>query len=135
MSGQEWVDLFAKVLFALGSIGGIGAFFMVRAQKRKILAESSRTDAEAESIVADAQAKRTQRELNLLAAYERGVDDLTEKLDRANDKIDRLTQYVEMLVTVIRDAGMSVPPMPPIPPTTHPRMFRVRGSEDPNSFM
>ena len=107
-----WVGLFIAVLGALGGLGGIGALFMVRTQKRKLLADTGKTVAEADSIVADATSKRTDREARILDMYERGMANMQERLDDAEAKIDRLTEYVEVLVVALRAAGQPVPPMP-----------------------
>ncbi|MDB5733284.1 MAG: hypothetical protein JWQ03_3179 [Variovorax sp.] len=113
------IDYAIKAFMAIGGIGGITAFFLVKVQKRKTLAESTRTDAEADSIVADAQNKRTDRESRILDMYEKSAAYMQEQLEDANNKIDRLTVYVEILVQAMRDSGTKVPPMPPRTPTVH----------------
>lgn len=107
------IDWGIKILLALGGLGGIGALFMVRAQKRKVVAESGKTDAEADSIMADVSVKKVDREGRVLDMQERLMNNLQERLDDAEAKIDRLTEYVEVLVGALRDAGQPVPSMPP----------------------
>lgn len=109
MTILDWVF---KGLLALGGIGGIGALFMVRAQKQKVVSESGKTDAEADSILVDASLKKTSREALILDMYERGMANMQERLDDAEERIDRLTEYVEVLVVALRRAGQAVPPMP-----------------------
>lgn len=106
------LDWGIKLLLALGGVGGITALFMVRAQKKKIVAESGKTDAEADNITADAGLKRTDREGRILDMSERVLVSMQERLDDAEGKIDRLTEYVEVLVQALRTAGAAVPPMP-----------------------
>lgn len=106
------LDVLFKVLLAVGGVGGVTALFMVRAQKRKVVSETGKTDAEADSVLADASLKKTMRETAILDMYERGMANMQERLDEAEERIDRLTEYVEVLVTALRSAGSSVPPMP-----------------------
>lgn len=108
----DLLDIGAKTLVALGGLGGIGAFFMVRVQKRKIIAESGKTDAQADSIMADAQAKRTDSLGRVVEMYDRGLSSMQERLDEAEAKIDKLTEYVEILVRALRAAGQPIPSMP-----------------------
>ena len=112
MTPGEMVDWGLRILVALGGLGGVAGFLMVRAQKRKVISESTKTDAEADSILADASGKRTDREGRILDMYERGMNSMQERLDDAEAKIDRLTNYVEVLVGALRAAGQPVPPMP-----------------------
>lgn len=106
------VDWGIKILLAVGGLGGLAAFLTVRAQKRKIIAESGKTDAEANSITADAAMKKTDREGRILDMSERVLESMQERLNDAEGKIDRLTEYVEILVQQLRDNGVAVPPMP-----------------------
>lgn len=96
----------------LGGLGGITSLLLTRTQKRRLLSESSKTDAEADSILADAQTKRSDRELRLVSAYERWGDSLQERLEEAEEKIALLTEYIEVLVQALRTAGAPVPPVP-----------------------
>jgi hypothetical protein len=109
----QLIDLAVKVVIAIGGLGGVAAFFMVRAQKRKLLSETSKTDAEADNIVADAQGKRTdQRWINLLDTGDKMLKQMQDRLEDAEDRIDRLTEYVEVLVQALRTTGTPIPPMP-----------------------
>lgn len=112
MNASQAVDLLIKIVLAAGGVGGICALFMVRAQKRKLVADTGKTDAEADLITQQAQAKKTDREGRILDMSERVLKSMQEQLDNAEDKIDRLTEYVEILVHALRDAGQPVPPMP-----------------------
>lgn len=120
-----WLDTALKILLALGGIAGVSSLFVVRAQKRQMLASAGMTDAQADTAFAEAYHRRAATQVSLIEPYERSVarleDELNEaldKLDQANDKIDRLTMYVETLVDAMRRSGTPVPPMPP-PPVPH----------------
>ncbi len=108
-----WIATLLAVLAGLGGVGGVTALLLVRTQKRKLLADSGKTDAEADSIMADAQTKRVDREARVLDMYDRGMQSMQERLDDAEEKIDRLTTYIEILVQALRAGGQPVPPMPP----------------------
>ncbi len=133
MTAAETVDLIVKVLVGVGGLAGVGALFMVRAQKRKLLADTGKTDAEADSVLADAQAKRTAREVSLIEPYERIQNRLSRELDEAYAEIDRLKDWVALLTDAMKAAGIHVPDEPPKVhrqhPTTDPRMRAVRASQ------
>lgn len=112
MTFAQWMDVIIKILVGLGGLSGVTAFFMVRAQKRKLAADTGKTEAEADSVMADASSKRTSREAMVLDMYEKGMSNLQERLDDAEGKLDRLTAYVEVLVQELRSNGVAVPPMP-----------------------
>jgi hypothetical protein len=101
-----------RVLLVVGGLGGLTALFMVRTQKRKLTAESGKTDAEADSILADASAKKTDREGRILDMSEKLLAQMQDRLEDAEAKIDRLTEYIEVLVQALRTGGQPVPPMP-----------------------
>lgn len=107
------LDTLVKVVVAFGGLAGLGSFFMVRQQKRKIVAESDKTEAEADSVLADAQQKRTAREISLIEPYERMHRRMAEELVDLYAEVDRLKAYTEMLAQMLRNAGLPVPPMPP----------------------
>jgi hypothetical protein len=94
----------------------------VRAQKRKLISESGKTDAEADAAFSEAYHRRASTQVSLVGPYERVMDRMQEELDEANERIDRLTTYVETLVDIVRGAGLAVPPMPrpPDPPPRRP---------------
>lgn len=106
------IDWAIRFLLTLGGAGGLTALFMVRTQKKKIVSESGKTDSEADSIAADASLKKTTREAAILDMYERVMSNMQERLDEAEERMDRLTEYVEVLVQSLRAAGQPVPPMP-----------------------
>lgn len=130
MTAAQWFDVVLKLLAGLGAVGGGGAFFMVRAQKRKLLADTGKTDAEADGLLADAQAKRTQREVSLLEPYERIQNRMGHELDEAYQEIDRLKEYLGRMVDALKAAGIPVPDEPPKVqrrhPDTNPNMRAVK---------
>lgn len=101
-----------KILLAVGGVGGLTALFLVRAQKRKVVSESGKTDAEADSILADASAKKTDRESRILDMSEKLLVQMQDRLEDAEIRIDRLTEYIEVLVQALRTGGQPVPNMP-----------------------
>ena len=109
---MEFLNVLLLVFGAAGGIGGITALFMVRAQKRKLLADTGKTEAEADSVTADASSKRTNRESRILEMQQELNEGIAARLARAEEKADRLTEYVETLVAALREAGVAVPPMP-----------------------
>lgn len=113
MEPTQVIDWGIKALLALGGLAGIGSLFLVRAQKNKVVAESGKTDAEADSVLADASLKKTNREARILDMYERGMASMQERINESEERMDRLTEYVEVLVSALREAGQPVPPMPP----------------------
>ena len=121
------LDYLVKAILTAGGVGGITALFMVRSQKRKLVAESGKTDAEADSVLADAQAKRTAREISMIEPYERIQKRMQGELDDVYAEIDRLKEYIETLVTVVRRAGVPVPDMPPKKPRHSPATTPPRG--------
>lgn len=112
MTLEQAADWGLRVLLAAGGIGGIAALFMVSTQKRKLVADTGKTDAEADLITQEAQAKKTDREGRILDMSDRLLTQMQERLEGAEDKVDRLTEYVEILVQALRKAGQPVPPMP-----------------------
>lgn len=107
------LDAVVKILVAIGGLSGLGAFFMVRQQKRRIVADTDKTEAEADSVLADAQQKRTAREISLIEPYERMHKRMAEELVDLYAEVDRLKAYTEMLAQMLRNAGLPIPPMPP----------------------
>lgn len=106
------IDWVLKIFLAIGGITGLLSLFLVREQKRKLLSDTGKTDAEADSIVADAKIKHTDRESRVLDMYEKVLKTTTDRLDDANKRLDELTMYVNVLVLALRNAGQPVPPMP-----------------------
>jgi hypothetical protein len=120
MDATQVFDYVVKGLLAIGGLAGMAGLLSVRAQKRKLLSESGRTDAEADSVLADAQSKRTAREISMIEPYERIQARMQGELDDVYAEIDRLKDYIETLVEVIRKAGVPVPDMPPKKPRHSP---------------
>lgn len=113
MTPEDVVDWIVKIVVALGGLGGITAFFMVRAQKRKLIADTGKTDAEADSVMADAQSKRTAREISMIEPYERIQARMSLEIEELYDKVDRLQAWAEMMADALRKNGLPIPDMPP----------------------
>ena len=86
---------------------------MVRAQKKKIVSESGKTDAEADQAFSEAYHRRASTQVTLIEPYERIQARMQEELDEYADRVDRLEEYIEVLVSIIRQSGVPVPPPPP----------------------
>ena len=112
MGIAELVTLIVQILVAVGGLAGIGALLMVSAQKRKLVADTGKTDAEAENVLADAQAKRTAREVSLIEPYERVQTRMQQELEEAYEELDWMRDYLHMLTNALRQAGIDVPPEP-----------------------
>lgn len=115
MTGAELATLAIQLLVAAGGIAGISSLFMVRAQKRKLLAESGRTNAEADAQFSEAYHRRASTQVSLVEPYERVMDRMQGELDEANERVDYLESYIETLVEAMRAAGITVPKRPPRP--------------------
>lgn len=109
---NDGLDIALKILVAVGGLAGLSALFMVRAQKRKLIAESGKTDAEADSVFADAQFKRTAREISMIEPYERIQARMQRELIDVYAELDRLREWAELMAEALRGAGVTVPPMP-----------------------
>jgi len=112
MTPEGIVSVIVQCVVALGGLAGVVSLFTVRATKRKLIAESGKTNAEADAAFSEAYHRRAATQVSLVEPYERVIDRMQEELDEALEKIDRLTTYVENLVDIIRTAGLAVPPMP-----------------------
>lgn len=86
---------------------------MVRAQKRKLLADTGKTTAEADSVVADAQSKRQQTEVSLIEPMRIIQNRMTEEMKDLYARVDRLQAWAESMVEVLRKNNLPVPEMPP----------------------
>lgn len=106
------LTIVVQILVALGGLSGVGALLMVTAQKRKLVAESGKTNAEADAAFSEAYHRRASTQISLIEPYEKMNYRLQIELDKANARIDRLTEYVEVLVREMRANGIAVPPMP-----------------------
>lgn len=107
------LDVIIKVILAAGGLAGLGALFMVNAQKNKLVADTGKTHAEADNVVAEAQQRRTAREISLIEPYERMHDRMQRELSEAYQEIDRLKLWVRSLMDACRAAGIEVPDEPP----------------------
>lgn len=112
MMSSDTLTFVVQIIVALGSLSGVGALFMVAAQKRKLIAESGKTNAEADAAFSEAYHRRASTQISLIEPYERMTFRLQNELDKANSRIDRLTEYVEVLVDIMRENDITVPPMP-----------------------
>lgn len=107
---MEWT---VKVVIAIGGLGGIAALFMVTTQKRKLMADTGKTDAEANAVLETAQSTRTAREISMIEPYERIQARMQHEMDDLYAEIDRLKAWAESLAGVLEANGLTVPPMPP----------------------
>jgi chaperonin cofactor prefoldin len=124
------LDWAFKALVGIGGLGGLLALILVRQQKRKLVADTGKTVAEADLITEEAQTRKTTREALVLDMYERGMANMQERLDDAEDKLARLTEYVEILVQALRETGAAVPAMPKkMAEDAHRQTFRVEGGD------
>lgn len=114
MTGADIATLVIQALVALGA-AGLVSLLTVRAQKRKLMAESGKTDAEADALLAEADQRRVTTQVELVAPYERIMDRMQEELNEANERVDYLESYIETLVEAMRAAGITVPRRPPRP--------------------
>lgn len=115
MAPADVVTLVIQLLVGLGGIAGISSLFMVRAQKRKIVAESGKTDAEADTAFSEAYHRRASTQVSLVEPYERVMDRMQDELDESLARVDYLEMYIETLVDAMRAAGIAVPRRPPRP--------------------
>lgn len=115
MPAADLATLAIQLLVAVGGIAGISSLLMVRAQKRKLIAESGKTNAEADTAFSEAYHRRASTQVDLVAPYERVMDRMQDELDEANERVDYLESYIETLVEAMRAAGIAVPRRPPRP--------------------
>jgi hypothetical protein len=113
MSPAEIATLVVQIIVAIGGSAGIVSLLMVSSQKKKIVAESGKTDAEADAAFSEAYHRRASTQVTLLEPYERIQARMQAEIDEYADKVDRLEEYVELLIEVLRNAGLPVPPKPP----------------------
>ena len=122
-AGLYWT---LQIIVALGGLGGVGALFYVRQQKRKMVSESNKTDAEAETALADAFSRRTATSITLLEPYEKIMRRQQEEIDEQAAEIKQLRRYIVVLTARLREQGVELPDMPPVtPPHGIPRRFPV----------
>ena len=103
---------------------GVAAFvalFLVSAQKRKLLSESGKTDAEADTVLADAYSRRASTQINLIGPYEKAQEWMQRRIDDLEENERRLRRYIDQLPAALRAAGIAVPEMPaPVEPSAPP---------------
>jgi flagellar biosynthesis/type III secretory pathway chaperone len=87
-------DLAIQLVVGLGGLTALIGLLKVRADKKKILAEASKTGADAAQVVA-------QTAIGLLGPYSEQVTMLTRRLTEASNQIDELT-------TRLREANQRV---------------------------
>jgi len=104
------------VLVSLGA-AGLVSLLTIKAQKRKLLSESGKTDAEADTVLADAYSRRAATQVTLLEPYERVMRRQQEEIDEQAAEIKQLRRYIETLTNALRKQGVEVPEMPDRVPT------------------
>jgi len=104
------------VLVAFGA-AGLVSLLTIKAQKRKLLSESGKTDAEADTVLADAYSRRAATQVTLLEPYERVMRRQQEEIDEQAAEIKQLRRYIETLTNALRKQGVEVPEMPDRVPT------------------
>lgn len=80
---MDWNAL-AQVLIAIAGLSALAGFLKVSADKRKLIADAEKTDAEATAVV-------VQTALGLLEPYAQQVTMMQARLTGANEQIDQLT--------------------------------------------
>ena len=110
---MDWLAFTVQIIVAVGGLAGIVNLLLLTGQKKKLVAESGKTNAEADAAFSEAYHRRASTQITLIEPYEKMTARLQHELDKANNRIDRLEIYVDTLVGVVRDAGLPVPPMPP----------------------
>jgi UTP-glucose-1-phosphate uridylyltransferase len=113
LSPAEIATLVVQIIVAIGGSAGIVSLAMVSSQKKKLVSESGKTDAEADAAFSEAYHRRASTQVTLLEPYERIQTRMQAEIDEYADKVDRLEEYVELLIEVLRNAGLPVPPKPP----------------------
>lgn len=101
-----------------GGIAALVSLLLVGAQKRKMLADSGKTDAEAEGELAEAYGRRADSAIKLLDPYERTQAYMQRRIDDLEENERRLRRYVDQLCEALRGAGIKVPEPPPVADTT-----------------
>lgn len=126
---MDWVRLAVELILGLAASGCLLGLLMLRAQKRKLLSEAGKTDAEASGLLSGADAQYISSRIMLLEPYEKVMNRLQRELNEANDRIDALENYVEVLIASMRAQGMQIPVRPrfhqdtpptPAPPPPYP---------------
>ena len=113
MNISDAVALLVQVIVAIGGLAGLTSVLLVSSQKRKLVAESGKTNAEADVAFSEAYRQRATTQVTLIEPYERIQARMQSEIDEQAEKIDRLEIYIEVLVDLLRQQGVSVPPKPP----------------------
>ncbi len=120
---MDWVRLAIELILGLAASGALVGLLMLRQQKRKLLSEAGKTDAEATGLLSGADAQYISTRIMLLEPYEKVMNRLQRELNEANDRIDVRENYIEVLIAAMRDQGMHIPlrprfhqDSPPTPP-------------------
>lgn len=115
---MDWARLAIELVLGVAASGGLLGFFLLRQQKRKLLADAGKTDTEADVLFSDAYSRLASAKILLLEPYEKVMTRMQQELDEANQRIDILEQYVGVLIETMRDAGIQIPirPRPVVPP-------------------
>lgn len=111
---QGWAAWVVSLFMAVGGIAGVTSIFMVRAQKRKLVADTGKTSAEADNVLADAQAKRQQTEVSLLEPMRIIMGEMKLEMMELYIKVDRLQNWADSLVSLLKRNNIPVPEMPPL---------------------
>ena len=115
MSPSDIATLVVQIIVAIGGSAGVVSLLMVSSQKKKLVSESGKTNAEADAAFSEAYHRRASTQVTLLEPYERIQARMQSEIDEFVDKVDRLEEYIEVLIEAMRSAGLSVPPKPPKP--------------------
>lgn len=109
---MDWVRLIVELVLGLAASGFLLGLLMLRAQKRKLLSEAGKTDAEATGLLSGADAQYISSRIMLVEPYEKIMNRLQRELNEATDRIDVLENYIEVLIASMRDQGMHIPIRP-----------------------
>lgn len=117
---MTWVEIgkWAVQLLVGGGIAALVSLLLVGPQKKKMLADSGKTDAEAEGELAEAYDRRADAQIKLLDPYQRTQEYMQQRIDDLEENERRLRRYVEQLCEALRGAGIKVPEAPPVADTT-----------------
>lgn len=86
----------------LGGLGGLGALFYVTSTKRKLNAEARKIGVDANDVISGRALEMYDKAMHRLEAAER-------KAEVCGQKVDALTDHVDHLNRIMRDAGMEPP--------------------------
>ncbi len=104
------------ILVSLGA-AGLVSLLTIKAQKRKLLSESGKTDAEAAVSLAEAYRSNAATQITLLEPYQSVMKRQQEEIDEQAAEIKQLRRYIQTLTNSLRHQGVEVPEMPDRVPT------------------